>query len=74
MNHPPNTRNELKEVRAHHRQALSMGTPSAILVALSDIPPLCEEVSQLRLYLGIARLTRANLAAAARATLKAAAD
>jgi hypothetical protein len=72
MNHPPITRNALKEVRARHQHALATGSPSAILTALSDIPPLCEEVSRLRLYLGIARLTRANLAAAARATLAAA--
>lgn len=74
MNHPPVTRNELKEVRARHQHALATGSPSAILMALSDIPPLCDEVSRLRLYLGIARLTRANLAAAARAALAAAAD
>jgi hypothetical protein len=74
MNHPPITRNDLKEVRARHQHALATGSPSAILTALSDIPTLCEEVSRLRLYLGIARLTRANLAAAARATLTAAAD
>jgi hypothetical protein len=74
MNHAPITRTDLKEVGARHQQALASGTPSAILAALSDIPPLCEEIRHLRLLLSIARLTRANLAAAARATLAAAVD
>jgi hypothetical protein len=74
MNHPPVTRNDLKEVRDRHQHALASASPSATLAALSDVPPLCEEISRLRLYLGIARLTRANLAAAARATLTADAD
>jgi hypothetical protein len=74
MQHPTIKRNDLKEVRTRHTRALASGNPATILAALADIPPLCTEISQLRLYLGIARLTRANLAAAARATLAAAAD
>ena len=74
MHHAPAPRNDLKEVRARHHHALASGRPSATLAALSDIPPLCDEVRHLRLHLGIARLTRANLAAAARATLAASAD
>lgn len=72
--HPPITRNDLQEVRARHQRALTTPTPSATLAALSDIPTLCEEVRYLRLYLGLARLSRANLAAAARVTLIAASD
>jgi hypothetical protein len=74
MTYAPTPRNNLKEVRARHQHALASGRPSATLAALADIPPLCEEIHQLRLYLGITRLTRANLAAAARATLTASAD
>jgi hypothetical protein len=74
MNHSTITRTDLKEVRARHQTALASPTPSATLAALSDIPPLCEEIRHLRLLLGIARLTCANLTAAARATLSAAAD
>jgi hypothetical protein len=74
MTHPNVTRTDLKEVRARHQHALASSSPAATLSALSDIPVLCEEISHLRLLLGIARLTRANLAAAARATLAAAAD
>jgi hypothetical protein len=74
MNHAPAPRNDLKEVRTRHRHALASGRPAVILASLADVPPLCEEVANLRLYLAIARLTRANLAAAARATLAATAD
>jgi hypothetical protein len=74
MHQPAAPRNDLKEVRARHRHALASGNPAVIIASLSDIPPLCDEISSLRLYLGIARLTRANLAAAGRATLAAAAE
>jgi hypothetical protein len=74
MTHAPAPRNDLKEVRTRHRHALASGGPAVILASLADVPLLCEEIGNLRLYLGIARLTRANLAAAARATLAASAD
>jgi hypothetical protein len=74
MNHAPAPRNDLKEVRTRHQHALASGRPTATLAALADIPPLCYEITHLRLYLGIARMTRANLAAAARATLAATHD
>jgi hypothetical protein len=74
MNHAPAPRNDLKEVCTRHRHALATGRPTVILASLADVPPLCAEVGNLRLYLAIARLTRANLAAAARATLAASAE
>ena len=64
MIQPNVTRTDLKEVRARHQHALASSSPAATLSALSDIPVLYEEVSHLRL-LGIARLARATMAAAA---------
>ena len=82
MTHVPNEpQNDLQEVITRNRVAQEViagflaASASQILEyvadALADTPPLAEEVARLRSRLASARLDRANLAAAALATIAA---
>ena len=76
-----NPANDLLEVAARHRLALDLteGLATAcpadiwqhLLTAFADIPALTAEITRLRSDLSGARLSRANLAAAALATVAA---
>jgi hypothetical protein len=82
----PRTGPDLQEITTTNRTArellaeLSIENPTqsaiwqSIETALSDVPALATEVSRLRADLAKARLDRANLAAAARATIAAHAE
>ena len=82
-NTPPPIRSDLQEVKT--RNIIARGTLSAvadkytglsrmwerIYASLADIPRLVSEITDLRIEVKTVRLARANLAAAARATLAA---
>ena len=86
MTNQPRTGPDLQEITATNRStrdhiaqlSIENPTPSGIWesieTALSDVPALAAEVSHLRTDLAKARLDRANLAAAARATIAAHAE
>ncbi len=86
MTHTPHTGPDPREITTTNRTAreliaeLSVQNPTQIGIwqtietALSDVRALVQEVAELRTQLAMVRLDRANLAAAARATIAAHAE